>query len=345
MYTFGDVRRWDAAPLGAAGEGLKSALDTLEASKDDVETLAVPEGWTGFSSMFAKTRQAVLVAQMESRVAAGRTLVRGLFEAETSITALRRDVEAADGQARANGFRIGDDGSVTSTVTPPTFESSFEAMEWTRERARLAGQIAFEVESIMLTAVAIDSALLATIPFRDDNVSEYGQGSPDVEYAWSKLSDEEKMAVITQIIEELAEELGLDMPTINFDPTMTGNGYWSQGRFEVGINPNNMETTRILHTVAHEMRHGQQYDAVNDLDRGFWDWLRGHQPFDRHEEAGISRGQAEIWRDNFDNYISSGTDFQGYLDQPVEVDAREAGRDYLNNLTVDELDRLLQETR
>lgn len=45
--------------------------------------------------------------------------------------------------------------------------------------------------------------------------------------------------------------------------------------------------------------------------------------------------QAEEWEENFD------ADYN----QPVEADARKSGREYLDNLTADELDRLLEESK
>lgn len=43
----------------------------------------------------------------------------------------------------------------------------------------------------------------------------------------------------------------------------------------------------------------------------------------------VSEETIDQWDDNFDNYISSDTDYTKYRNQPVEVDARDfqVGRD------------------
>ncbi|HEY9252558.1 MAG TPA: hypothetical protein VIP06_07820, partial [Nocardioides sp.] len=60
-----------------------------------------------------------------------------------------------------------------------------------------------------------------------------------------------------------------------------------------------------------------------------------------------SEEQAEEWEENFDEYKSTdnGDSFDEYYNQPVETDARNSGRDYLNNLTEEEFNRLLEESR
>ena len=40
---------------------------------------------------------------------------------------------------------------------------------------------------------------------------------------------------------------------------------------------------------------------------------------------GDEKAQAEIFANNFDHYISINTDYEGYMNQPVEVDARHYG--------------------
>ena len=47
------------------------------------------------------------------------------------------------------------------------------------------------------------------------------------------------------------------------------------------------------------------------------------------------------WEENQENYIPGGED--GYFEQPVEVDAREEGSEFVEGMTPEELDRLLEE--
>ena len=95
------------------------------------------------------------------------------------------------------------------------------------------------------------------------------------------------------------------------------------------------------------MRHGRQYEAIRDLDDKFhWPW--DDDPFDEHRDDGISESQVDDWRENFDDYQSTsnpGVTYDDYFNQPVEADARDGGREFLDGLTADEIDRLLEESR
>ena len=55
---------------------------------------------------------------------------------------------------------------------------------------------------------------------------------------------------------------------------------------------------------------------------------------------GATRDDVEDWRDNFDDYITPAEDFEGYENQPVESDARDAGDDFVDGLTGEDLERL-----
>ena len=61
----------------------------------------------------------------------------------------------------------------------------------------------------------------------------------------------------------------------------------------------------LLETVSHEPRHAYQHEAV-----------------DHPTKFMVSKETIDTWKKNFDNYIDSGTNYQQYRDQPVEVDAR-----------------------
>lgn len=168
-------------------------------------------------------------------------------------------------------------------------------------------------------------------------------GLPEVAERWAQLTDAERKAIIDQKIEELAKEYGVDVEDIIWDDTISGNGSWSEDEKAVRLNPDRLSDPDLLHTVAHEMRHARQYEAIEDNnDFQFW-WE--DDPFDAHEEDGITEEQAEEWEENFDDYKSPDKDFDAYYNQPVEADARKSGREYLDNLTAAELDRLLKESK
>lgn len=61
----------------------------------------------------------------------------------------------------------------------------------------------------------------------------------------------------------------------------------------------------IILTDLHEIRHDFQNRAVN-------------MPY----SVDVDKETINLWKDNFDNYISPELDFEAYYKQPVEVDAR-----------------------
>ncbi|HSU02741.1 MAG TPA: hypothetical protein VLK03_09350 [Nocardioides sp.] len=99
-----------------------------------------------------------------------------------------------------------------------------------------------------------------------------------------------------------------------------------------------MSTPTIVGTVAHEVRHAQQHQAVDDLP---WWWWEDHDG-----PPGVSQEEVEAWEENFDDYQTSQDDgFDAYHDQPVEADARETGGSYLDDLDEDDLERIREEAR
>ena len=237
---------------------------------------------------------------------------------------------------------------MTSTATPPTFKSRYEAEEWGNSRQFVAQELADDITDALAKAAGVDVILSDAIPTGtvqslDDTREQRGTASPEVAERWAQLTDAERKAIIDQKIEELAKEYGVDVEDIIWDDTISGNGSWSEDEKAVRLNPDRLDDPDLLHTVAHEMRHARQYEAIEDNnDFQFW-WE--DDPFDAHEEDGITEEQAEEWEENFDDYKSPDQDFDAYYNQPVEADARKSGREYLDNLTAAELDRLLKESK
>lgn len=343
--TFGDVQNWQADPFGRAGDGLKKDADALEKSRDKLETQGIPESWQGLSRIFAMARRNALVGQMTTHIEGKRTLQGALYDAETQVTEIERLVTDVEGTARTQEFTIGSDGSVTDNATPPEFNSRWEAEEYGRSRSSQAQAIADDITAILAKAAAADATIASGIPAGHvDEIDERGTVSPEVAERWAELTDAERQAIIEEKIEELAEEYGIDDPAIIWGHLGSTNGSWSENGGEVNLNIDNLDDPDILHTVAHELRHARQHEAIRDNND--WQWPWEDDPFDEHEEDGITEEQAEEWEDNFDNYQdpnSPGVSFEDYYDQPVEEDARDAGREYVDGLTEDELDRLLEE--
>lgn len=343
--SYGDARTWRAAPLGAAGDGLKDDLTALEGARDLIETQGVPESWTGLAVTFAVARRTLLVRRLDRHVEGKRTMQRALFDAETIVTEMERLVLNVEGEARAKEFSISSDGVVSDTSTPPTFENRYEAEEWSRGRQSTAQSIADEVTTIVGRAAAADATISGGIPAGHvPFVDDYGVADPAVAEQWATMTDDERRAAIEEMIEEQAKEAGIPVPTITWEPETWGP--WGQCRDEGGeiaLNEGILDDPQMINVVAHEMRHARQYEAIDDNNDFQFPWE--DDPFDMHEDDGITEDQAEDWDENFDDYKStgSGDTYEEYFEQPVEVDAREIGKEELENMTEEELERLLEE--
>ncbi|WP_193611463.1 hypothetical protein [Nocardioides lijunqiniae] len=346
--TYSEVVQWQAAPLGAAGDGLKTDVQALERSRDVVEAQGVPDSWTGIARLVAEARRDGLVASMTTHIEGKTRLQRAMYDAESQVTVIESLVQDVQGQAAAQELTIGSDGTVTDSRTPPTFDNRYEADEYRRSRTAQAQAIADDITTILGKAAAADMTIANAIPSGTvQDIDEYGTASPEVAEHWAGLTDAERRAIIEQQIQEMAEEYGIDMPTIEWQPeSWESNGSWNEGSGTVSLNEGLLDDPRLLHTVAHEMRHARQHEAAEDEGAFHWPWET--DPFAEHEEDGITEEQAREWEENFNDYQSTGepgVTFEDYFEQPVEEDARDGGREYLDGLTTAELERLLEESR
>lgn len=170
----------------------------------------------------------------------------------------------------------------------------------------------------------------------------YGEVDPEVAERWELMSQEDREAVARVIIEEELREYGIEGVPIDFDLTGS-NGLWSVrgDAHEISINGGALDTPRLLHTLAHEARHAAQWEAVQDTESGFWDWLPGvdstTDDYERlQEDHGFTREEIDSWREHFD---APEDERDPYLDQSIEVDARNAGAEFSEELTMEDLDR------
>jgi hypothetical protein len=353
--TFGDVKNWKAAPLGAAGDGLKADLRKLETSRDELEANGVPTSWTGLAADAARGHRDGLVKDLSSHITGKQNMQKALYTAETEVETIERLVQGVLDRAKTQEFTISNDGSVTSTATPPTFRSRYEAEEWGTSRNNIAQELADDITAALAKAAGVDAILIRGLPTGiNEQGDEYGTIDPAIAEKWETLSTAERKAVLEEMVKKIAEESGVDMPTIDWDALENDTwsdgsityGYWSDKEPTMALNPNVLDDPgQLINTVAHEVRHGRQHEAIRDEND--WQFWWEDDPFDEHKADGITEQQTEEWEKNFDDYKSTdnGATFDEYYNQPVEVDARKAGRDYLNNLTEDEFNRLLKESR
>lgn len=141
------------------------------------------------------------------------------------------------------------------------------------------------------------------------------------EESWNNASIDERKQILQDYMDEVIEIYDLQdvKSNIVWDSNATYTtqsitwGYYTHGKHTVTLNEQaladnigNWKSYELQQTVAHELRHAYQHEAIN-------------HPTDYM----VSQETIDIWEKNFDNYISSSTDYQKYRKQPVEVDARD----------------------
>lgn len=350
MITFGDLRGWDAGALASASETLEADLRTLERARDALAEEAVPDSWAGASEAAAQQRQAVLVGQIDRHLAEVTDFERAVFSQQPVVQRIRDEVADIDTTAAAQEFSIGADGSVADVADPPTFESARLAERYGEERVRLRDALVRRIEDVLDDAFAVDSAL---VDARPDCVFSAEDDEPvldpQVEREWSRMSEEERRQAVLAMVEEIGGERGIDDVEVRIEdledkngdgrddePSTDSRGSWSEDDHVLRIDVNDLDDPDIIDTVAHEMRHAEQHDAIDDLNAPLFG-----QDEDIDLPEGATLDDVRDWDENFsgDNYVTSAEDYEGYRDQPVERDAREAGGDYLDDYDLEDLER------
>ncbi|PMC76908.1 MULTISPECIES: WXG100 family type VII secretion target [unclassified Brachybacterium] len=176
----------------------------------------------------------------------------------------------------------------------------------------------------------------------------YGEVDPEVAERWRELSDEEREAVAREIIEQELARYGLEDVDIDFEAPPGYNGWWevdADGNHSISIDGDALHNPRLLHTLAHEARHAAQWEATKDTEPGMWDWLpfvdSTKNDYERlYNEHGFTREEIDAWREHWD----TPKDERGpYLDQPVELDARDRGAEFSDDLTMDDLEQYMED--
>lgn len=280
---------------------------------------------------------------------------------------------------RSHEFWIGSDGEtfraqwgdVYTTVAQQALaglENSSRVLEADADEQDAASSGAAEVGSV--NGGAVDGRGAGggqqDVVYEGDDPRDRGTVDPDVASAWRAMDPEDKHdhheKVAQEIVNAEFERYGLEPVDISFEE-MDGNGYWREGFLGLGrklaINEDMISDPAILHTLAHEARHAAQHEFISQTDRGLIDVIMGNEKVEDYarieEEFGFTREEIDTWRENFDDYHSppdaldddaSAEEqqeyrdaFDRYLDQPVEVDARRGGREFVEGLTLEDLQR------
>ncbi|HIY25026.1 MAG TPA: hypothetical protein H9837_12125 [Candidatus Brachybacterium merdigallinarum] len=180
---------------------------------------------------------------------------------------------------------------------------------------------------------------------------------PEVEAAWADLEEHERKAIIDELIRREFEEYGLEPPEVVYfdDPGDEDGillGSWNEGDQVMRLNENEavLASPNILNTVVHEARHAAQYEMIDRVNQDWGniplvsDARENFEYWQIEREHGITREEIEAWEENYygdPGYKSSEEyGFEEYEDQPVERDAREAGEEYVEDLTPEDLEDL-----
>lgn len=137
---------------------------------------------------------------------------------------------------------------------------------------------------------------------------------------WGSMGKNARKEYLHTFTAEFSQQLLLGSMGIQFDDMdQNSRGYFKNGENVVHVNSDVLLNSDNLKdgvdTIMHELRHAFQHQAVNDP-----------------EKYGIPKAIAELWQDNFDNYISPAWDLEGYYNQPVEVDARDFAETIVSGL-------------
>lgn len=135
--------------------------------------------------------------------------------------------------------------------------------------------------------------------------------------------------------EGASEGAGSDGETLTIDPAAIGtNPRWA------------------ISAAAHEARHVVQREAMDMANPKWWQFWKQSEDME-----GVAPGLVDDWKENEDTGYHGLPDpaleqtdpqayeeqLQAYYDQPIEADAYRVGTEYVSNMTVEEMERLLEE--
>lgn len=142
-----------------------------------------------------------------------------------------------------------------------------------------------------------------------------------IEEQWSCGDAQYRKDSLCLIAANLAIAMGIPFIGINFFEGMKSNRGYILDDDYIYINQDVLTDTdyRIdaVDTVLHEMRHKFQKEAI--IFPQYYD---------------VSEQTVEMWRKNFEHYIDSKWNFEAYLNQPVEKDAREFAKYIIESVTI-----------
>ncbi len=193
---------------------------------------------------------------------------------------------------------------------------------------------------------AIDAAfsgLSLPSPFA---VQYYTAVPPEIAEAWDNLSVEEKRRLLQLLADQHADRLGIPRVEIEFynDPSDNSMGV-RMGDGRLRINEAYFDSPDMIGVPVHEMQHMAQYIYMDEYDQiasdpdYLDDVLSGRVPDPMQQEYGVSTADVQRLREGNATYVRD----KGYWERPVEIDARRSGDRFTDDLTIQELEELLEQ--
>lgn len=196
----------------------------------------------------------------------------------------------------------------------------------------------------------------AFLPFIPGVAFDPGDGvtsnnDPAIKDAWAGMSDDEKKAVLRQVVEDELAAYGWDVDSmlpayeVRFFPDWVNGGAISLSTGMIYLSDALLETPYGLQIAAHEARHQVQYEMIRRTDADPWDWITRDDNSDKYaqveEEYGFTREEIEQWRHEFKpwnyEFPGEGEQMERYRAQQVEVDAREREHEFADEFTFEDL--------
>ena len=180
---------------------------------------------------------------------------------------------------------------------------------------------------------------------------------------WAELSDSERRRVIEGLANDIGSQYGLRSIPVWVVPIPDGKGLDARGAWNpllkvLILDNDDLSQPQVIDDVAHEVRHAVQQSLGDKAAPGLWDsMLRrlGLQDEPQWPQYGISEETARSWDANNDNYHrppasydpknpDSVRQFNEYLNQTIEVDARDYAKKYYDGMNGADLDKYLTKT-
>lgn len=155
MVAWGEVKRWQSAPLQGAVGPLNGEYNKLIALSDDLRDINTPDGWSGDAASAAAGAVNQIIDDLEEYAAEVAAARRGVGDTGDAITGVMHGVAEAEGLAKAHQFSIADDGSIVDNGPPS--ETPYDRQEAViQERRRISAELRDRVSEVLRQASDID---------------------------------------------------------------------------------------------------------------------------------------------------------------------------------------------